>query len=39
MEDPAVKKDWESMIAQEGVPSRMKPEYYDKDYKGELPKE
>jgi len=39
MEDPHVKKDWESMLAKEGTPVRMKPEYYDKDYKGELPRE
>ena len=39
MEDPKVKRDWEGVLAKEGVPSRMKPEYYDKDYKGELPKE
>ena len=36
MEDPAVRRDWEASLE---VPSRMKPEYYDKDYKGELPKE
>jgi quercetin dioxygenase-like cupin family protein len=39
MEDPAVKKEWEGQLAKEGTPVRMKPEYYDKDYKGELPKE
>ncbi len=39
MEDPAVKTQWEAQLAKEGTPVRMKPEYYDKDYKGELPKE
>jgi hypothetical protein len=38
MEDPQVKKDWEATIAENGVESRMKPEFFDKDYKGELPK-
>ena len=38
MEDPQVKKDWEGVIAENGVASRMKPEFFDKDYKGELPK-
>ena len=32
MEDPEVKKDWESMLEKEGVPSRMKPEFYEKNY-------
>jgi len=38
MEDPQVKKDWEAMIAQNGVSSRMLKEFYDKNFKGELPK-
>ncbi len=38
MEDPQVKKDWEAMIAENGVESRMLPEFFDKDFKGELPK-
>jgi hypothetical protein len=33
-----VKKDWEDMIARNGVESRMRPEFFDKDFKGELPK-
>jgi len=33
-----VKKDWEAMIAKNGVQSRMLPEFFDKNYKGELPK-
>jgi hypothetical protein len=39
MEDPQVKADWEAAINREGIPSRMKPEYFDENYKGELPKE
>ncbi len=39
MEDPEVRKDWESMLEKEGVPSRMKPEFYEKNYLNELPKE
>jgi len=38
MEDPQVKKDWEAKMAEEGVSSRMLPEFYDKNFKGELPK-
>jgi hypothetical protein len=38
MEDPRVKKDWEAMIGENGVSSRMLPEFFDKNYKGELPK-
>ena len=30
--------DWESMVAKNGVQSRMLPEFFDKDYKGALPK-
>ncbi len=39
MEDPKVKADWEGALNRQGVPSRMKSEYYDENYKGELPKE
>ena len=39
MEDPQVAKDYQKMLDAEGVQNRMKPEYYDKNYKGELPKE
>jgi len=39
MEDPHVKAEFDGHLAREGVPSRMKPEYYDPDYKGELPQE
>jgi hypothetical protein len=38
MEDPQVKKDWEAKIAENGVQSRMLPEFFDKNFKGELPK-
>ena len=38
MEDPQVRKDWEKMIDRNGVESRMLPEFFQKDYKGELPK-
>ena len=38
MEDPKVKADWEAKIAENGVESRMLPEFFQKDYKGELPK-
>jgi hypothetical protein len=39
MEDPQVRKDYEAILKKNGVENRMKAEYYDKDYKGELPKE
>jgi quercetin dioxygenase-like cupin family protein len=39
MEDPQVAKDYQAMLDAEGVANRMRPEYYDKNYKGELPKE
>ena len=29
----------QARLIREGVENRMKPEYYDKNYKGELPKE
>jgi len=38
MEDPQVKKDWEAKLTENGVQSRMLPEFFDKNYKGELPK-
>jgi hypothetical protein len=38
MEDPQVKKDWEAKIAENNVASRMRPEFFNKDFKGELPK-
>ena len=39
MEDPQVRKDYEALLERNGVENRMKPEYYDKNYLGELPKE
>jgi hypothetical protein len=39
MEDPYIRKEYESMLAKNGVQNRMNPEFYSKDYKGELPKE
>ena len=39
MEDPYIKKEYDERLVREGVENRMRPEYYDKNYKGELPKE
>ena len=39
MEDPYIKKEYDERLVSEGVENRMRPEYYDKNYKGELPKE
>jgi hypothetical protein len=39
MEDPFIRKEYEERLRREGVEVRMKPEFYDKNYKGELPKE
>jgi hypothetical protein len=39
MEDPFLKEEYLGMLSQNGAENRMKPEYYDKNYKGELPKE
>ena len=39
MEDPYIKKEYDARLVAEGVENRMRPEYYDKNYKGELPKE
>ena len=39
MEDPYIKKEYDERLSREGVENRMRPEYYDKNYKGELPKE
>jgi hypothetical protein len=33
-----VKADWEKKIAENGVESRMLPEFFDKNFKGALPK-
>jgi mannose-6-phosphate isomerase-like protein (cupin superfamily) len=39
MEDPQIRREFEETLRRNGVDVRMKPEYYDKDYKGELPVE
>jgi hypothetical protein len=39
MEDPFIKKEYDERLVRQGVENRMRPEYYDKNYKGELPKE
>jgi hypothetical protein len=39
MEDPFIRKEYEARLKAEGVENRMRPEYYDKDYKGPLPTE
>ncbi|MBO0758927.1 MAG: hypothetical protein J2P54_24025, partial [Bradyrhizobiaceae bacterium] len=39
MEDPFIAKEYRETLEREGVSNRMKPEFYDKNYKGELPKE
>jgi hypothetical protein len=39
MEDPFIRKEYESMLAKNGAENRMLPDFYNKDYKGELPKE
>ncbi len=39
LEDTHVAQDFQAALKREGVASRMKPEYYDPNYKGELPKE
>ena len=36
---PYIKKEYEEHLIREGVENRMRPEYYDKNYKGELPRE
>ena len=34
-----MKEEYLGMLSQNGAENRMQPEYYDKNYKGELPKE
>jgi mannose-6-phosphate isomerase-like protein (cupin superfamily) len=38
MEDPYIAKEYSEILAREGVGNRMDPQFYDKNYKGELPK-
>ena len=39
MEDPFIREEYETRLKAEGVENRMRPEYYDKNYKGPLPTE
>jgi hypothetical protein len=39
MEDPFIRAEYEETLRRNGAENRMRPEFYDKDYKGELPKE
>ena len=39
MEDPFIKQEYDERLIREGVENRMRSEYYDKNYKGELPRE
>jgi hypothetical protein len=39
MEDPFIKKEYDERLVREDVENRMRPEYYDKNYKGEPPRE
>jgi hypothetical protein len=39
MEDPYIAKEYTEAITRNGAANRMDPQFYDKNYKGELPKE
>lgn len=39
MEDPFVRKEYEKTLETAGAQNRMDPQFYDRSYKGELPKE
>ena len=39
MEDPYIAKQYVEMLEKNGAVNRMDPQFYDKNYKGELPKE
>jgi hypothetical protein len=39
MEDPFIAKEYAETLARDGASNRMIPDFYDKNYKGELPKE
>ena len=39
MEDPFIRREYEETLRRNGADNRMKPEFYDKNYKGALPKE
>jgi mannose-6-phosphate isomerase-like protein (cupin superfamily) len=38
MEDPYIAKEYTEILARNGAENRMDPQFYDKNYKGELPK-
>src|SRR5215471_13942741 len=38
MEDPFIGAEYVETLAREGVPNRMETQFYDKNFKGELPK-
>jgi hypothetical protein len=38
MEDPFIAKEYGEILAREGVLNRMEPVFYNKNFKGELPK-
>jgi hypothetical protein len=39
MEDPFIAKEYTEILKRNGTQNRMDPQFYDKNYKGELPKE
>jgi hypothetical protein len=39
MEDPFIRKEYVETMTRAGAPMRMEPQFYDRNYKGELPKE
>ncbi len=39
MEDPFLRKEYSEIMKTRGAENRMRPEYYEKDYQGLLPKE
>mgnify|MGYP003337454136 CR=1 FL=1 len=39
MEDPFIAQEYNATLEKNGAVNRMDPQFYDKNYKGELPKE
>jgi hypothetical protein len=39
MEDPFLRQEYTERLKREGAENRMRPEYYERDYRGMLPKE
>ena len=39
MEDPFLRQEYAETMKREGAENRMRPEYYERDYRGLLPKE